>query len=105
MDSSSLLSEDVAGFGSSPCAKSLVALIYCLFLQHFAKWFLLSHRVHYFQNELGIFFVRLDAANISRNDTAKHKFSLFLSTVILSTSCLIVTSVGVSLSTGTFVSG
>ena len=46
VDSSSLLSEDVSDFCSSPCAKSLVPLISCLLLQHFAKWFLLPHRVH-----------------------------------------------------------
>ena len=88
----SLLSDEVSDFCSPPYANSCMALISCLLLQYFTKWFLFPHRVHCLPKAghflgppwCGHCFTQL-----------KHDFFSFLSTVILFTSCLTVTSIGV----------
>ena len=86
VDSSSLLSYDVSVICSPPWAN----LISCLFLQHFAKWFLLPHRVHCFP-KAGHFLCPPWCGQ--RFPQLKHGFSLLLSTVVLLISFLTVTSV------------
>ena len=96
VDSSSLLSDDMSDFCSSTCATSLVALTSWLLLHHFAKWFLFPHRVHCFL-KAGHFLGPPSCGQCFPQ--LKHDFSLLLPAVILSTSCLTVTSFGACLST------
>ena len=78
------------------CSPPWANLISWLFLQHFAKWFLLPHRVHCFP-KAGHFLCPPWCGQ--RFPQLKHSFSLLLSTVVLLISCLTVTSVVVWFST------
>ena len=94
---SSLLSDEVSDFRSPQYANSFVALTSCLLLQKFAKCgFLFPHPLHCLRkagNFLGPPWCGHCLPQL------KHDFFSVLSTVILSTSCLTVISVGAWFST------